>query len=256
MPRSANPPTRGRALVVIPTYNEIESLEGVVREVLALDADLDLLVVDDASPDGTGRLADRLAAAEPRVAVLHRQGKEGLGRAYLSGFAQAIGLGYPAVVEMDADGSHPTSALPGMVAALEADPALGAVIGSRYVPGGSVADWSGFRRLLSRAGNAYARRMLAIPVRDSTAGFRAYRASALAAMHLEDVNSRGYCFQIDMTIRMLDAGYGIREVPIEFRERRAGASKMSRAIVAEAMARVTVWGMRRRMARALRRPAL
>ncbi len=256
MPRSANPPSRGRALVVIPTYNEIESLEDVVRAVLALDGDLDVLVVDDASPDGTGELADRIANAEPRVSVLHRRGKEGLGRAYLAGFARAVSAGYPAVVEMDADGSHPTAALPGMVDALEADGSLGAVIGSRYVPGGSVVDWSGFRRLLSRAGNTYARTMLAIPVRDSTAGFRAYRSSALQALHLGDVNSRGYCFQIDMTIRMFDAGYGIKEVPIEFRERRAGASKMSKAIVVEAMARVTVWGLKRRLAGALRRPAL
>jgi dolichol-phosphate mannosyltransferase len=256
VPGSANTPRGGRALVVIPTYNEIENLEGVVREVLALDADLDVLVVDDSSPDGTGELADRLAAAEQRVSVLHRAGKEGLGRAYLSGFSRATSLGYPAVVELDADGSHPTASLPAMVDALEADPALGVVIGSRWVPGGSVVDWSPFRQLLSRAGNSYARWMLAIPVRDSTAGFRVYRSSALQALALEDVHSRGYCFQIDMTIRISDARFGILEVPIEFRERRAGTSKMSKSIVAEAMARVTLWGLRRRAVRLLRRPAL
>ncbi|WP_210508986.1 polyprenol monophosphomannose synthase [Naasia sp. SYSU D00057] len=254
MPGSANTPHRGRALVVIPTYNEIDNLEGVVREVLALQADLDILVVDDSSPDGTGELADRLAAEESAVSVLHRAGKEGLGRAYLAGFERAMALGYPAVVELDADGSHPTASLPQMVAALEEDPGLGVVIGSRWVPGGRVVDWSPSRQLLSRAGNAYARAMLDIPVRDSTAGYRVYRSAALQGLHLADVHSRGYCFQIDMTIRMADAGWRIRELPIVFRERRAGSSKMSRAIVAEAMSRVTVWGLARRTRRLLRRP--
>jgi dolichol-phosphate mannosyltransferase len=255
VPGSANTPPRGRALVIIPTYNEIDSLAGVVREVLGLGADLDVLVVDDSSPDGTGELADRLAAAEPRVSVLHRAGKEGLGRAYLSGFDRAMTLGYPAMVELDADGSHPVASLPAMIATLEGDAGLGVVIGSRWVPGGSVVDWSRFRLLLSRAGNAYARAMLGIPVRDSTAGYRVYRAAALQALALADVHSRGYCFQIDMTIRMFDAGWGIRELPIQFRERRAGSSKMSKTIVAEAMSRVTVWGVERRLRRVLRRPA-
>jgi dolichol-phosphate mannosyltransferase len=256
VPGSANTPPRGRALVVIPTYNEIDSLEAVVRDVLGLSADLDILVVDDSSPDGTGELADRLSAAEPRVSVLHRAAKEGLGRAYLAGFDRAMTLGYAAVVELDADGSHPVASHPAMVTTLEDNPELGVVVGSRWVPGGSVVDWSPFRLLLSRAGNAYARAMLGIPVRDSTAGFRVYRAAALQALALADVHSRGYCFQIDMTIRMFDAGWGIRELPIEFRERRAGSSKMSKAIVAEAMSRVTIWGIRRRVRRVLRRPAL
>lgn len=256
MPGSANSSPPGRALVIIPTYNEIGSLEGVVRDVLGLGIDVDVLVVDDNSPDGTGRLADRLAAEESRVSVLHRADKEGLGRAYLAGFQRAAALGYPAVVELDADGSHPTASLPRMIDSLEADPTLGVVIGSRWIRGGSVVDWSAFREALSRSGNTYARWMLGIPVRDSTAGFRAYRASALAALPLDEVNSRGYCFQIDMTIRMADAGFGILEQAIEFRERRTGASKMSKAIVAEAMARVTVWGLQRRLAHVRRPTAL
>lgn len=238
-------PAQGRALVVIPTFNERENLEGVVRDVLALEGDLDVLVVDDASPDGTGELADVLAAESPRVRVLHRKVKDGLGRAYLAGFDIARAAGYSAVVELDADGSHPVAALPRLLAALDGDPALGAVIGSRWVPGGRVVDWPWYRSALSRGGNAYARWMLALPVRDSTGGYRVYRSSALDDMHLADVHSRGYCFQIDMTLRTLDAGFGIAEVPIEFRERRAGTSKMTNAIVFEAMIRVTVWGVRR-----------
>lgn len=220
-----------------------------MRAVLALDADLDILIVDDSSPDGTGELADRLAAEKRRVTVLHRRAKDGLGRAYLAGFDVARARGYDTIVELDADGSHPVDALPRLLAALDADRGAGVVIGSRWVPGGRVVDWPWFRAALSRAGNTYAHLLLDLPVRDSTAGYRAYRASALAAMHLADVHSRGYCFQIDMTLRTLDAGFGVVEVPIEFRERQAGASKMTKAIVAEAMARVTVWGIRRRLRR-------
>jgi dolichol-phosphate mannosyltransferase len=249
VPRSAEPAPRGPALVVIPTYNELPNLEIAVRAVLALGADLDILVVDDSSPDGTGDLADRIAAEEPRVTVLHRSVKDGLGRAYLAGFDVARRRGYEAVVELDADGSHPVEALPRLLAALDADPGAGVVIGSRWVPGGRVVDWPWFRAVLSRAGNTYAHLWLDLPVRDSTAGYRAYRSAALAEMHLADVHSRGYCFQIDMTLRTLDAGFGVVEVPIEFRERRAGASKMTKAIVLEAMARVTVWGIQRRLRR-------
>lgn len=243
------PAPPARALVVIPTYNELESLAAAVRSVLDLGADLDVLIVDDGSPDGTGHLADRLAADEPRVSVLHRSSKDGLGRAYLAGFERAMAQGYPAIVEFDADGSHPASSLPGMLDVLKGSPAVGVVIGSRWVPGGSVVDWSPFRTALSRGGNAYARVLLGIPIRDSTAGFRAYSASALRAMTLEDIHSRGYCFQIDMTLRVLDARYGIVEVPIEFRERAAGTSKMSRAIVAEAVLMVPLWGIQRRVRR-------
>jgi len=244
MPADASAP-RGdaRVLVVTPTYDEVGSLESTVTAVFAAAPGVDLLVVDDASPDGTGALADRLAAVDPRVRVLHRSGKEGLGRAYVAGFRVALERGYDVVVELDADGSHPASALPDLLAKLADDESLGLVIGSRYVPGGGLADWAAGRRFLSRAGNAYARFMLRLDVRDVTAGYRAYRAAVLRALPLDEIDSRGYCFQIDMTLRTLDAGFGVAERPIEFRERTAGRSKMSRAIVAEAMLRVTVWGI-------------
>lgn len=234
-----------RVLVVTPTYDEAGSLAATVAAVLAAAPQVDLLVVDDASPDGTGDIADGLAAADPRVTVLHRPGKEGLGRAYVAGFRLALDRGYDRIVEMDADGSHPASALPSLLAALADDASVGLAIGSRYVPGGGLADWAAGRRLLSRAGNAYARFMLRVPVRDVTAGYRAYRAEVLRALPLDQIDSRGYCFQIDMTLRTLDAGWHIAERPIEFRERTAGVSKMSSGVVVEAMLRVTAWGISR-----------
>lgn len=233
-----------RALVVMPTYDEAGSLAATVAALFAAAPGVDLLVVDDASPDGTGAIADDLAAADPRVSVLHRAGKEGLGRAYVAGFHLGLDRGYVVIVEMDADGSHPASALPALVAALD-DPKVGLAIGSRYVPGGGLADWAAGRRLLSRAGNAYARALLRLGVRDVTAGYRAYRAEVLRDLPLDEIDSRGYCFQIDMTLRTLDAGWRIAERPIEFRERTTGRSKMSGAVVAEAMVRVTVWGIAR-----------
>lgn len=241
MPDDASAP---KVLVVTPTYDEAGSIATTVASILAAAPEAHVLVVDDASPDGTGAIADGLAAADPRVTVLHRAGKEGLGRAYVAGFRVALERGYDVIVEMDADGSHPASALPALVAALD-DPAVGLAIGSRYVPGGGLADWAAGRRLLSRAGNAYARWMLRLGVRDVTAGYRAYRADALRELPLDEIDSRGYCFQIDMTLRTLDAGWRIVEHPIEFRERTAGTSKMSKAIVVEAMWRVTVWGIAR-----------
>jgi glycosyltransferase involved in cell wall biosynthesis len=240
MPSDANSP---RVLVVTPTYDEAGTLTTTLAAIASAAPAVDVLVVDDASPDGTGEIADRLAAADPRVTVLHRPRKDGLGRAYVAGFRLGLDRGYDVIVEMDADGSHPAAALPGLLAALAADPALGLAIGSRWVPGGSVADWAASRRTLSRAGNAYARAMLRLGVRDVTAGYRAYRAEVLRDLPLDEIDSRGYCFQIDMTLRTVDAGWGIIELPIEFRERTAGRSKMSRAIVAEAMWRVTVWGL-------------
>ena len=201
----ARPSPNGRVLVVTPTYNEIESLEPTVSAVLREAPEVDILVVDDASPDGTGALADRLAADEPRVTVLHRDRKDGLGRAYVAGFAVAAERGYDIVVELDADGSHPADALPALLAALgPADAAgtaagIGLVIGSRWVPGGRVVDWPAPRRWLSRGGNWYARTMLRLPVRDVTAGYRAWRMEALRDIPLAELESRGYCFQIDMT---------------------------------------------------------
>lgn len=206
-----------------------------------------MLVVDDASPDGTGDLADRMSAADDRISVLHRTEKSGLGGAYLAGFAWASQHGFDLVVELDADGSHPPERLPALIDAVESDSSgtVGGSIGSRWVPGGSVVNWPWTRKLISRGGSWYARLMLGVPIRDVTAGYRVYRLSALRAIGVDDVDSRGYCFQIDLTRRMLAAGFTLVELPIEFRERELGESKMSTRIVAEAMAKVTVWGFSR-----------
>lgn len=237
---STEPPAAAaRVVVVIPTYQEAESLPGVVRRLRAAVPAADVLVVDDDSPDGTGRLADAMAAADPAVHVLHRPGKQGLGVAYVAGFRWALDAGYTVVVEMDADGSHLPEELPSLLAAVgPAD----LVIGSRWVSGGSVERWPWHRQLLSRGGNTYTRAALGLPVSDATAGFRAYRAGLLEAIHLDDVASHGYCFQVDMAWRAHQAGATIREVPIRFVERAEGRSKMSRKIVGEALVRVTVWG--------------
>ncbi len=241
---SAQASRPGRVLVVTPTYDEADNLETTVAALRRAAPTADILVVDDASPDGTGEIADRLAASDPGLHVMHRTAKDGLGRAYLAGFAWALERGYDVVVEFDADGSHPADALPAMLDAL-ADPATGLVIGSRWVPGGRLVDWPAYRRRLSKAANGYARVMLRLPVRDVTAGYRAYRAEVLDQIAHQVVDSRGYCFQIDLTIRTADAGWRIREVPITFTERRAGASKMTGGVVVEAMWRVTVWGLTR-----------
>jgi dolichol-phosphate mannosyltransferase len=235
----------GQVAVVIPTYNELANLETITGRLRAAVPAADILVVDDASPDGTGELADKLAAADDHIAVLHRAGKAGLGAAYIAGFGWALERGYGTLVEMDADGSHDPADLPRMLAALEG---ADLVIGSRWVPGGVVVNWPRSRQLLSRGGNTYARLMLGIDVHDATGGFRAYRAGALRAIDLDQVESQGYCFQIDLTLRTVSAGLTVAEVPITFTERTLGASKMSRAIVAEALWRVTQWGVRRRTA--------
>lgn len=246
-----------RVLVVVPTYNEIESLPVTLARLRSASPDADVLVVDDASPDGTGDLADALAAADGRIHVLHRSGKEGLGRAYLAGFRWGLDRGYPVLVEMDADGSHPPESLDRMRVLLGSDPVVGLVIGSRWTAGGRVVDWPAARRLLSKGANTYARLALGIPVRDMTAGYRVYRAAALLPIvDAHDVDSRGYCFQIDMTIRTHDAGWQIVESPIEFRDRQAGVSKMSAAIVVEAMTRLTTWAFQRRLGRRRGTPAL
>ncbi len=232
-------------VVVIPTYNEAENLEWIVGRLLAAVPETDVLVVDDGSPDGTGRIADGLAARSDRVDVVHRTAKAGLGAAYLHGFAVALERGYDVVGEMDADGSHQPEQLPRLVAALE-DADL--VIGSRWVPGGSVVNWSLLRQGLSRGGNLYARLLLGLPVHDLTAGFRLFRASTLKAIALEDVESVGYCFQTDLTLRTVRAGLRVREVPIEFLERVRGESKMDRSVATESLRRITRWGLAHRRA--------
>jgi dolichol-phosphate mannosyltransferase len=230
----------GRVAVVIPTYNERENLESIAARVRSAVPDADVLVVDDNSPDGTGELADKLAAGDQQVHVLHRPGKAGLGAAYIAGFGWALDQAYGAMVEMDADGSHQPEDLPRLLSALEG---ADAVIGSRWVRGGTVRNWPKSREVLSRGANTYARLMLRVPVHDATAGFRAYRAQTLRAVGLETVVSQGYCFQIDLTLRAVNAGLTVTEVPITFIDRTRGASKMSRAIVVEAFWRVTQWGV-------------
>ena len=228
-----------RVVVLVPTYNERENLPLITARVRRAVPAVDLLVLDDASPDGTGDVADELAEADPQVRVLHRQGKEGLGRAYLAGFAWARDRGYDAVVELDADGSHRPEDLPRLLAAAaDAD----VVIGSRWVRGGSVVNWPFHRKLISLAGNAYTQVMLGIRVKDATGGFRVYRTSVLEQLDLHTVDSVGYGFQVDMTWRAVSRGLTVVEVPIEFHERELGVSKMSRAIVVEAMVSVTRWG--------------
>ena len=237
--------TIGRVIVIMPTYNEIDSLARVAGHLLDTVSGVDLLVVDDSSPDGTGALAEHIAAANPRVHVLHRAEREGLGPAYLAGFGWARAAGYDAVVEMDADGSHPAETLPAMLEALQSDPRPGLVIGSRWVRGGSVVNWPWTRLVLSRTANLYARLALGMPTRDITAGYRAYPMDVVTAAS-DHVSSHGYSFQIEMALRVFDLGLPIVEVPIVFREREAGSSKMSTSIIREAMVGVTRWGWQRR----------
>ncbi len=234
-----------RTLVLIPTYNERDNLPLVVERLRRAVPGADLLVLDDSSPDGTGEVADALASADPRMRVLHRAGKEGLGAAYLAGFARGLDEGYDVLVEIDADGSHPPETLPAMLTTLD-DPTVDLVIGSRWVPGGGIVNWPLHRKALSLGGNLYIRLLLGMPVRDATAGFRAYRASTLRSIGLQDVESLGYCFQTDLTWRTVHAGLTIREVPITFVEREIGYSKMSGDIVRESMLRITRWGLRYR----------
>lgn len=232
-----------RSLVIIPTYNERENLPGILAQVRRSTPGVDILVVDDNSPDGTGALADDAAAADEAIHVLHRAGKEGLGAAYLAGFDWALHHDYDVIVEMDADGSHRPEDLPLLLAALsDADVALG----SRWVAGGRVVNWPKSREVLSRGGNWYTRVALGIPLRDATGGFRAFRAQVLRDLDLESVASAGYCFQVDLAWRAVQRGYRVVEVPIVFIERTAGASKMSRGIVVEALWRVTQWGTKKR----------
>ena len=240
----------GGVLVIIPTYNESESLPGVIERLRRAEPDADVLIADDNSPDGTGLLADELAAHDSHIHVLHRAGKEGLGKAYLAGFAWGLERDYEVLVEMDADGSHRPEELPRLLAQM---PHADVVLGSRWVPGGSVVNWPASRRLLSQGGSLYTRMALGIPTRDATGGYRAYRASALASLDLATVESNGYCFQIDLLWRALQRGLVVREVPITFVEREAGTSKMSNRIVREALLNVTRWGASHRWAQVSRR---
>lgn len=243
----------GRTVMVVPTYNEAENIAWIVGRLRAAEPDVDVMIVDDGSPDGTGRIADELAAADPQVQVVHRTQKAGLGAAYVHGFQVALDQGYDVIGEMDADGSHQPEQLYRLRSALlDAD----LVIGSRYVPGGSVVNWPLFRRMLSAFGNLYVRLLLGISVHDSTAGFRLFRRTTLEKIDVASVNVTGYVFQTDMAWRTLQAGLNVREVPIEFIERERGDSKMSRSVAIESLQRITWWGLkqrRRQFVRALRR---
>jgi dolichol-phosphate mannosyltransferase len=229
-----------RALVVIPTYNEAESVVEVIDRVLAAEPRADVLVVDDGSPDGTAKLVLERSEREPRVHLMERSGKQGLGAAYRAGFGWGLERGYDALVEMDADLSHPPERLPALLDGL-ADADL--VIGSRYVPGGRTVNWSRSREAISRGGNTYVRLALGVPVHDGTAGYRAYRREVLEELPVEAVRSNGYCFQIEMVHKAWQEGFRVTEVPITFTERASGVSKMSRQIVAEALLRVTQWAL-------------
>ncbi len=236
-------------LVVIPTYNERDNLGPIVGRLRTVLPDVDVLVVDDGSPDGTGELADELAAADIRVQVLHRTEKAGLGAAYIAGFRWGMERDYTVLVEMDADGSHAPEDLPRLLDALD-DADL--VIGSRYVPGGRVVNWPRSREVLSRGGNIYSKLALGVRINDITAGFRAYRRRVLEKLELDGVASHGYCFQVDLTWRTVRAGFTVVEVPITFTEREIGTSKMSGSIVREALLRVTQWGLAHRIEQARR----
>jgi dolichol-phosphate mannosyltransferase len=252
-------------LVTVPTYNEADSLPGLVARLLDTLPGLRILVVDDGSPDGTGALADDMAAADPRVRVHHHAPRAGLGAAYIDAFRRLLGDRWAGtdgwadgwadgarwVVQMDADGSHAPEELPRLLAgAADAD----VVLGSRYVPGGATTGWAWHRRMLSRAGNVYSRRALRLRLHDVTGGYRCFRRTALAELGIATVASEGYCFQVDVAFRVERAGLRVREVPITFVEREQGESKMSGAVVREALWRITSWGLRDRARRHRARP--
>lgn len=229
-----------RALVCIPTYNEADNLGPITQAVLKAEPRVDILVVDDNSPDGTGKLADELAAKEPRIRVLHREKKEGLGRAYLAAFRWALAEGYTYIIEMDADFSHDPRYLPGLLDTAEAGADL--VLGSRYVHGGGTVNWGVGRKVISRGGSLYARTILGVDVRDLTGGFKCFNRRVLESIELDQVKSTGYAFQIELTYRTLKKGFTVRELPIVFEDRRVGQSKMSRKIFLEAL--TMVWKLR------------
>ncbi|RDI35222.1 polyprenol monophosphomannose synthase [Lentzea flaviverrucosa] len=233
----------GQVLVVIPTYNERDNIGKIVKRLHTALPDVHVLVVDDGSPDGTGQLADEMAAADDRVHVMHRTEKAGLGAAYVAGFQWALDRNYGVICEMDADGSHAPEQLHRLLDAL---PKADLVLGSRWVPGGEVVNWPAQRKFLSLGGSLYSRLALGANIRDMTGGYRAFRADTLRKLNLASVASAGYCFQIDLLWRTLELGFRVREVPITFLEREFGESKMSGNIVREALIRVTKWGLRRR----------
>lgn len=229
-------PAQGPVWLILPTYNEAENLEAFVKAVRAkLPPSAQVLIVDDNSPDGTGAIADRLVSAENSINVVHRPRKEGLGPAYIAGFRHALAAGAGLIVEMDSDFSHDPQYLPQLLAAAE-DADL--VIGSRYVPGGGVSDWNVFRQVISRGGSAYARLVLGLGVKDPTAGFRCFHREVLDSIDLDSIESRGYAFQVEMTYRTVEAGFTVVEVPIVFRDRQVGSSKIDRSIIVEAVWRV------------------
>ncbi|MBB5081228.1 polyprenol monophosphomannose synthase [Nonomuraea endophytica] len=233
--------TLGRVLIVVPTYNERDNLPLIAERIRASVPDAHLMIVDDNSPDGTGDLADELAAKDDHVHVLHRPGKQGLGAAYIAAFRWGMSEGYDVLVEMDADGSHQPEELPKLLEALAEGADL--AIGSRWVPGGKVVNWPAHREFLSRGANVYVRLILGLPIRDATAGFRAYRAATLEKIGVSGVESQGYCFQVDLTLRTVRSGLRAREVPITFVERVNGVSKMSGKVITEALWRVSLWGI-------------
>jgi dolichol-phosphate mannosyltransferase len=239
-----------RVLVCVPTYNEVENVEELLTRLRAAAPDVDVLVIDDNSPDGTADVAERIAAALGRIEVLRRPAKRGLGSAYRAGFTIGIERGYDALVQMDADLSHDPDALPGLIAAVDAGADL--AIGSRYVPGGHIPHWPWYRRALSKWGNRYASWILRIPVRDGTAGYRCYRAAALAGIDYASTHADGYGFQIECSLRVSRWGGTIAELPITFTDRVRGHSKMPWTTIVEEMSMVTWWGLRDRV-RALRR---
>ncbi len=229
-----------RALVCIPTYNEAENIEPITQAVLKAEPRVDILIVDDNSPDGTGKIADTLAAREPRIRVLHREKKEGLGRAYLAAFRWAMAEGYTYIIEMDADFSHDPRYLPQFVDAAEGGADL--VLGSRYVQGGGTVNWGTGRKIISRGGSLYARTILGVKVRDLTGGFKCFNRRVLESIGMDEVKSSGYAFQIELTYRTLKKGFTVREIPIIFEDRRVGHSKMSKKIFMEAL--TMVWKLR------------
>jgi dolichol-phosphate mannosyltransferase len=239
----------GRILVIIPTYNECENILRIVERLRTAVPEADVLIVDDNSPDGTGDMADELSVSDSSVHAIHRLGKQGLGAAYIAGFGWGLDQGYDVLVEMYADGSHDPTQLPRLLERLRT---ADLVLGSRYVPGGTVVNWPKSREFLSRGGNLYVRTVLGLPLADATGGYRAFRADALRALDLTDVGSAGYVFQVDLANRVSGANLRIAEVPITFVEREFGVSKMNGNIVAEALWQVTRWGARDRLAQVKR----